>query len=64
VRLANEHRRPGAYLGIERRHGERRQLADRRSFLRWDPKGGDRRRDQDRRRAVTSLAGFLGEPDF
>lgn len=44
----------GRYIGPERRNGERREGADRRDVVRWEPQKADRRKlgvGADRRRA-------------
>jgi len=38
------------YTGPERRHGERRVLADRRAEVRWEPGKDDRRQNPGRRK--------------
>jgi hypothetical protein len=52
----------GSYQGRERRHGPRRQQADRRTDIRWEPEKEDRRHGVGRRQVDVSPK-FWIEPD-
>jgi hypothetical protein len=49
---------PGSYQGTERRQLHRRISADRRSLVRFESGGGDRRSGGDRRAGETPWSGF------